>query len=348
VTSTSGFNETRTDKENLKPLNIEAISLALLRLDLAVYSPLRGVLADYVRYYGIDFEKEFPEIRHYLGWFEAYGYRLAGHVFLPQKATQATTQKVTQESIQKTKGTVFIVHGYLDHSGLYANIIRGCLERGYAVFIFDLPGHGLSSGDRADIPDFSHYQCVLESVLEKYGDELPHPFYAVGQSTGGGILMDHVLSACAKNKPPAFHKVLLLAPLLRPAQWLQIRFGYWLIHWLKKSVPRVFRRNSSDENFLRFLREDDPLQERIVPMGWVGALKQWVNHMLKLPRSEFPVLLVQGERDETVDWRYNIQFVRRHFHVEGEWLLPEASHQLANEREDLRAPVHTALAQMLL
>ena len=312
-------------------LDIAAVQRSLRRLDLDVYAPLTGVLADYVRFYHLDLEGEFPGLRHFLGWVDAYGYRVVAHVFRPEQA----------------RGTVFILHGYLDHSGLYRHIIRDCLARGCAVFIFDLPGHGLSSGNRIDIADFAHYQEVLAEILAAHGPALPQPFYGVGQSTGAAILMDHVLTRCAHQQGPAFAKILLLAPLVRPAQWLKIRFGWWLVHHFQKGVPRIFRRNTSDDAFLRFVAETDPLQDDLVPMGWIGALKEWVARIHHLPPSDYPVLLVQGGRDETVEWRYNSDFVRTRFRVEHDHFEPEASHQLANERDDLRAPVHAALAKML-
>jgi alpha-beta hydrolase superfamily lysophospholipase len=315
----------------MEKLDIDAVRRSMHRLDLAVYSPLHGAAADYAHFYGIDMENTLAGVRHHFGYVDAHGYRLAAHVFVPAGP----------------RGTVFILHGYLDHSGLYRHLIRDCLERQFAVFIFDLPGHGLSTGARADIPDFSHYQHVLDDMLEKFSPELPQPFLAIGQSTGGAILMDHVLTAVAQGTRPAFSRILLLAPLLRPAQWLQIRFGLWLIRRFRSSVPRVFRRNSGDEDFLRFLSEADPLQDRQVPMGWIVALKRWVEYMQQMPASDFPALLVQGERDETVDWRYNTRFVRRHFRVVQDVSLPAASHQLANERDDLRVPVHEAVARLL-
>lgn len=314
-----------------RTLDIDALQRALLRLDLAVFSPLQGAVADYVRFYGIDLENVVPGVRHYTGWFEAYGYRLVAHAFLPPEA----------------KGTVFFLHGYLDHSGLYRHLMRDCLERGHAVFILDLPGHGLSSGDRVDIPDFSHYQHVLADAMERFGADLPAPFYAVGLSMGGAIVMDHVLTAAAQGLPAPFRKILLLAPLVRPVQWAQIRFGWWLVRHFRPAVPRVFRNNSSDEAYLQFVRESDPLQARLVPMRWIGALRRWVKYMERLPACTTPALLVQGGRDETVEWRFNNDYVRRHFPVEFEAQVPEASHQLPNERDDLRAPVHEALARML-
>ncbi len=315
----------------MSTLDIGAIKRALMHLDLAVYAPLTGVMAEYVRYYGIDMEAQVEGVRHYAGWFEAPGYHIAAHVYLPENA----------------RGTVFILHGYLDHAGLYRHLIRDCLQRGFAVFIPDLPGHGLSTGDRIDVPDFDDYQMMLETAIRLYGEDLPAPWYAIGQSTGGAILMDHVLSACAAERKPAFGSVLLLAPLLRPVQWGQIRFGYWLMRHFRKAVPRVFRNNSSDKDFLRFVREDDPLQERWVPMSWIGALRRWVLHMLHQPACDFPVLLVQGARDETIEWRSNNDYVRTHFRVVHEAILPQASHQLANESDELRLPVHQAIARLL-
>lgn len=312
-------------------MDVEALDRALLRLDLSVYAPLQGAVADYVRFYGIDLENAVPGVRHHAGWFEAYGYRIVAHVFQPREAC----------------GTVFFLHGYLDHSGLYRHLMRDCLERGHAVFILDLPGHGLSGGQRADIPDFSHYQYVLSEALSRYGQDLPAPFYAVGLSMGGAIVMDHVLTESAQGREPAFRKVLLLAPLVRPVQWAQIRFGWWLVRHFRPAVPRVFRNNSSDEHYLRFVREDDPLQAHLVPMGWIGALRRWVRYIERLPACRTPVLLVQGDRDETVEWVYNNDFVRRHFPVESEVLIGGASHQLPNESDVLRAPVHAALARML-
>lgn len=315
----------------MNPFDIAAVQAALPRLDLRVFAPLADELLQFSRYYGIDMEHQLPGIQHCFGWLEAGGHRLVAHAYLPRHA----------------RGTVFIIHGYFDHAGLFQHLIRDCLGRGFAVFICDLPGHGLSSGERFDIASFGDYQQALHTVLQFAQADLPAPFYAVGQSLGGGIVMDHILSACARQEPPAFRKALLLAPLLIPRQWPEIRITYPLLRLFRSSTPRIFHPTYTGEEFMRFLRERDPLQGTQIPMGWVGALRSWVGHMHRLPPCEFPVSLVQGERDATVDWRKNAAFITSRFCLEHAAFPAQASHHLVNEREDLRQPVHEALGLML-
>lgn len=315
----------------MTPYRIDAVQGALQRLDLKTCTPLADEVLAFSRYYGIDMENQLPGIQHYCGWFDAGAYRLAAHAYLPPRA----------------QGTVFLVHGYFDHAGLFQHLIRDCLSRGFAVFIADLPGHGLSTGARADIASFDEYHDALQAVLQFGQADLPAPFYAIGQSLGAGIVMDYLLRACAQGQSPLFRKALLLAPLLRPRQWPEIRFFYPVLRRLRSSTPRIFHPTYTSEAFMRFLRERDPLQGTRIPMGWVGALRDWVGHMHRLPPCDVPVLLVQGKRDATVAWRQNIDFINSHFCVEHAAFPEQASHHLANEREDLRQPVHDALARML-
>ncbi|MEB3734885.1 alpha/beta hydrolase [Halopseudomonas pachastrellae] len=50
------------------------------------------------------------------------------------------------------------------HMGLYRHLIQWGAGAAYAVLAFDLPGHGLSSGERASIDCFLRYQKVLDGV----------------------------------------------------------------------------------------------------------------------------------------------------------------------------------------
>lgn len=311
--------------------DVDRARQGLMRLDLAVHGPIRPPLAAYCAFYGLDLEREQPDLRHYLGSFQAAGYDLACHVFLPAAA----------------KGTLFVFHGYFDHAGLYAHLIRQAVGAGFAVLVYDLPGHGLSSGERAAIYDFEAYQDVLSECLSLYGGQLPKPFLALGQSTGAGVLMDYFLGAAKRHQSPVFKELVLLAPLVRPAHYFKVCLSHSLMRLLLPSVPRTFRVNSSDPAFIQFVHYDDPLQPRRLPAVWVTALREWVRRMNRYGEHPVPGVVLQGHRDETVDWRYNLNWVRRHFPNMVVEQVPPASHHLANERADIRAPVHEALGAML-
>jgi alpha-beta hydrolase superfamily lysophospholipase len=102
-------------------------------------------------------------------------------------------------------------------------------------------------------------------------------------------------------------------------------------------VPRKFKRNNHNPEFLRFVRLQDPLQPRAMSMDWILALSKWMPLMEARPPCRIPVWLAQGALDQTVDWRYNHEFIRRKFRLQTSLILEEGSHQLINEREDIRA-----------
>lgn len=311
----------------------EKARAALARFDLNVRAPLRGVLQDYAAHYGLDRIVQVTGATHFVGKLEAYGYDIATHVFLPQG---------------KAKGTLLVLHGYFDHVGLFTHLIQRGLERGYAVVAYDLPGHGLSTGAPCDIEDFAHYQEVLRDVLAHLQPELPAPWVAVGQSTGGAIVLDHVLSTLNQGEEPAFERVQLWAPLVRPAQWRKINFGYRLLHHFRRQIPRHYRRSSSDAEFLDFLWNHDPLQHRFIPLRWLGSMIRWEARMQTMPSALFTLSVVQGDQDETVDWRFNVNYVGERTLVEAYIEVPNASHHLANERNDLREQCLRALDRYLL
>ncbi|WP_228254776.1 alpha/beta hydrolase [Aquirhabdus parva] len=275
---------------------------------------------------------------HHQGYLRAGDHRIHVQIFKP---------------LGKAIGTLWLLHGYLEHSALYQPMISELLSQNYAVLSFDLPGHGLSSGEETGITDFSVYQSVLKDIHQWVTDqgtnELPKPWLGAGQSTGCAIWMDHVLKSCARKQPPIVDRLLLMSPLVRPAKsaWWHNPVGLSLIRKVKRNIPRSFRRNNSNPEFLRFVRLQDPLQPRAMAMSWILALSRWMPYMEQLPASRFPVWLVQGARDQTVDWRYNNKYVHRKFRTKVTLLIEDASHQLINECAEIRAPL-TSLIPVFL
>ncbi len=235
-------------------------------------------------------------------------------------------------SQEKSRGTVFLLHGYFDHVGLFGHLIQFYLEQGFSVFAYDLPGHGLSGGPPADIDCFSTYTYSLKKCLD-WGkmNSLPEPWHLSGQSTGGAIITDLLArEGCTRDDYP-FGKVILLAPLVRPVKWKIARLQYRLLHRFIDGVPRSRSRNSHDAEFLEFLNSE-PLQSKILPMGWVGALNRWITWIENLETGcDFEPLIIQGQNDGTVDWRHNLKVLKRAYKSVDVYFIPEGRHHLANE-----------------
>lgn len=298
--------------------------LELLPMDLQQEAPRAGSeLAGYRLLYGLD---QLPS-RMVQGVLPLAGHRIHVQVHQPQGTA---------------RGTVWVIHGYLEHSALYQPLIAELLAQDYAVLLFDLPGHGLSDGTEASIAEFAVYQAILQGVAawarQQSAAALPQPWLGMGQSTGGAIWLDHVLHASSVRRAPLVQRLFLLSPLVRPARsaWWHNPVGLSLIRKIRRSVPRAFRRNNHNPEFLRFVRQVDPLQSRVMDMAWILALSRWMPYMEAMPACRVPVWVAQGARDQTVDWRYNLEFIRRKCRLQTLLLLEEGSHQLINERADIR------------
>ncbi|MBU0902099.1 MAG: alpha/beta hydrolase [Gammaproteobacteria bacterium] len=307
--------------EPFQPQNL----IASLR-PLAAAHSLSSAEQGYRQFYGFS---DALAARTCMGWLQAGGYQIAAQAWWPEQP----------------RATLVLLHGYYDHVGLYRHVIEWALGKGFAVLACDLPGHGLSSGARASIGDFAEYQTVLRALLAEAAElALPPPWHLCGQSTGGAILIDYLLT----GEPVAqIGETILLAPLVRPRAWGWSQLSYRVMRHFVSEIPRRFSVNSSDAAFIEFVHHHDPLQPRNLPTAWVGALSRWVPHIEAAPRSTRSPLIVQGEADMTVAWRHNLKVLQDKFAAPQILRMPEAGHHLANEAPALRQRYFDFLSQRL-
>lgn len=273
----------------------------------------------YQRFYGLIDVGRDRRVRSWLGRMDVGGYEIVGQVWMPEKPV----------------ATLFLMHGFYDHMGLFRHLVEWALGMEFAVISCDLPGHGLSSGARASIDDFDEYQVVLQQLFqEARALQLPMPWHLCGQSTGGAILIDHLLNH--GNQSPAQGQVILLAPLVRPRAWGWSKLSYHLLKPFVTGIARRFSENSNAPAFLPFLLAD-PLQPRRLPTAWVGALGRWISRVESAPASARSPIIIQGEADMTVDWRHNLAVLHAKFAEPKVLMLSQARHHLANELPELRA-----------
>lgn len=239
-------------------------------------------------------------------------------------------------------GTAFVIHGYFDHLGLYRHLLSCLLAKGWRVVLWDLPGHGLSSGPRAEIEDFDDYQhCLmhLQAALQIQG-MAPKPWLGVGQSTGAAILATDALT---RREASGWSGIVLLAPLVRPWRWSQSSWLHLIASPFLKELPRKYRPNSTDEQFTAFLRDQDPLQPERLSVAWITAMRRWMPRLLALEPNPLPTLILQGEQDLTVDWEWNLTVLEEKFPNAEVHRHPDARHHLVNEAEPIRDVLFEAL-----
>lgn len=273
----------------------------------------------YRAFYQIDFENRLPGLRASLGLIKSGGFDIVTHVFLHEAA----------------KGTVFVFHGLYDHVGIYDKPIGFFLSQGYNVVAYDLPGHGVSSGQLAVVRHFYRYRQVFESVVEYFEGHIKQPWFALAQSTGAAVLIDAML----RGDVYPFKRSILLAPLVRPCNWQRNRRIHTLVSPFVDYIPRKFTINSHDQNFVSFLRHEDVLQSHYLSAHWVGALKEWIPKIEAAAPSDQDVLVIQGQEDETVDWQHNVAVLQKKFPRMSMSYLPTLRHQVVNEIESLRDEV---------
>lgn len=284
----------------------------------------------YVDFYRINFAKTQQDVVHGFGFLDVCNFRIATQYWMPQHP----------------RGTLVVLHGYFDHVGIFSHVIAYGLANGLAVLAFDLPGHGLSSGERVAIESFDHYGDVLNAILNRAQDFFPQPLYALGQSTGAAILLNYLWRyAYVKPEAKQFYRIALCAPLVLPRAWFFGRIHYALAHKFVRYINRGLSRNSHDKHFIDFVDNRDCLQSKKLSVVWVGAMKAWDQQFRRFTPITAPLLIVQGTGDLTVAWRYNMTLMQQKLPNADIHYIAEAGHQLVNESSEYRTPVFTKISQ---
>jgi acylglycerol lipase len=89
-------------------------------------------------------------------------------------------------SDHKPKGIILIVHGLKSHSGYYQNFASELNENFYEVYAIDLPGRGLSDGERYYISDYKEILEDIGLLLNIAKSAHPAlPIFLLGHCAGG-------------------------------------------------------------------------------------------------------------------------------------------------------------------
>lgn len=94
----------------------------------------------------------------------------------------------------KAKAILVIVHGLGGHSDKYSNIVNYLTAKQYAVYSYDLRGHGRSPGQRGYINTWAEFRADLGAFLGLIQHHQPEcPIFILGHSLGAVVVCDYIL-----------------------------------------------------------------------------------------------------------------------------------------------------------
>lgn len=203
---------------------------------------------------------------------------------------------------QEAKATVFLVHGFGEHSGRYANVVDTLVPAGFGVWGIDHRGHGQSQGRLGHVDSFSDYVQDLhkfyqEVVVPAAGFT---PRFVLGHSMGSIIAMNYVsmysvgLSGCVLSgtgaaSPLSEKKTLSAATALLSTFLPKVR--------IKFPLPPEFI--SRDPEVVAAYKADPLVHDKMSFRLGRGMSTALAAGVVAIQGLDIPILIQCGSEDES-------------------------------------------------
>jgi alpha-beta hydrolase superfamily lysophospholipase len=200
------------------------------------------------------------------------------------------------------RGNVVHLHGIQSHSGWYVETAAELARRGYAVYLADRRGSGLSAGVRGDFTSPAQLVDDVARVVDeaKQGDG-DRPMVLVGGCWGARPAVAYAAQAGAR-----LAALVLVCPALKAkvdlgtARKLQVFAGRGLAPGSRVPIPLTPEMFTGNPPYLEFVR-DDPLSLHDVTARFFFTQFFWDRRLLAQRSLGVPLLLLQSGRDPVVD-----------------------------------------------
>lgn len=198
---------------------------------------------------------------------------------------------------------IAVVHGYGDHGGRYAWLGTDMAARGYAVYAYDLRGHGQSSGTRGQVRRFDEYLDDTAVFLDEVRRGQPGaPLFLLGHSMGGLICTRFV-----EERAPEVPGLILSSPFLQLAEAvppLRVAGVKALARvWPDRDIGNTVQaaQLSHDQSVVEAY-VTDPLVHHVAPARWAAEMLAAQDAaMAEAARIALPLLVLYGTDDQVVD-----------------------------------------------
>ena len=197
------------------------------------------------------------------------------------------------------RAALAIIHGFGEHSGRYANVVSHFIPQGYAIYGFDLRGHGRSPGQRGHINSWDEYRKDVKTFLNLISKKEPtRPVFLWGHSMGALIALDYLL-----HDPAGLGGAIISGAPLDPvgvAKPFLVLIARALSRvWPRFSLPLGLDPKALSRN-LEVVRayEADPLVHGKTTVRWGAEILQtieWVK--ARAAEVRIPLILIHGGAD---------------------------------------------------
>jgi acylglycerol lipase len=201
------------------------------------------------------------------------------------------------------RAVLLVVHGLGEHSGRYGNVVEWFIPHGYAVYGFDLIGHGKSDGGREVVQRFEDYTDTLEVFYKMVTEWQPgKPIFILGHSMGGTIASYYLL-----DHQEDFKGAIISAPLVKVGD--SVSQGTIIMgKILSKVAPKVGVLVLEVDGISRDPKVveayvNDPLVFHGKTPARLGAelLSAMMRITVEAGKISLPIIIVQGAEDILVE-----------------------------------------------
>ena len=214
----------------------------------------------------------------------------------------------------ETKASIVLVHGKGEHSGRYLSFCDFLMENSFAVYAFDLRGHGLTDGKVGHTAPrdavLDDIDMLVDTALAENPDK---PVFLYGHSMGGHLALDY-----RRLKGDRVKAFIISSPWL----WLKKKlpgFATKLVCALAKAFPLITIPTGINVEAISSIKSeqgrysDDKLMNSVITAATFRDITLATDKIFKnAAENHKPFLLVHGDDDLLVD-------------VEGSRLLAKSS-----------------------
>lgn len=200
------------------------------------------------------------------------------------------------------RATLVIVHGLGEHSGRYLNVVNHLAPQGYAIYALDHRGHGRSPGRRGHLDDWSLFREDLRAFVRMVQTrEVGRPFFLMGHSLGGCMVLDYVL-----HYPDGLAAVVASAPAVgrlnvSPGRTLMSKLLAKIKPDLSFSTGLDETRISREPAVVEAYRHDPLVHGKGTPALGICFIQTAEWTLAHAADFQPPLLLLHGEADRLVN-----------------------------------------------